>query len=189
MLKKLRQKYVWEEYIKFLNKFITKIELVNIIKLAREASSTMTYSYPHTLLIDYLIFWTRPNQRAYIIRLYKQLNLAMVNKDNSKFTNLFIPRPTIRAILKRNEFMFLPFRAFGHPVLNFNKYLKEYILLRQLKDDITDYKDDLKQGKVTYATFNGVSQTQKTIQGLYKNVRSLEIPLFYEKLFKFYIAV
>lgn len=121
--------------------------------------------FPYSLLCDHLVWWWKWRQAQvylesifYFIYTPKRFKYLSVYK---RFLNL--PRCTKEQILLRNKILVDFYRKFPSRVIDFGMY-KKYVIIRQLLDDLADYKLDATTGKPSFSVCNGVSNTREILR-------------------------
>ncbi len=197
MLYQLRKKFVFRRYVDFQRKY-----LGDFWRSLYKKCSHLTHSrHPWTILCDYLIFWPLPKQQKFVIKLFKKLTGAARGVTGAINSPLFwlpeefstsilcMPRGDLTGLIVRNVLMFQPCVEFNHPAKDFCKFLLYYVIVRQIKDDITDVNSDSAVGKITPVTVFGFRYAERILNLSLKRVETMDVPLYYKNLLRFYLEV
>ncbi len=204
-LQLLENTLYWFSYIDLITNLYSSIKISRLVQECFFFSSQTfpNLVYPPTMLCDFFIWWNYSNQAKKLIgdifvftysqikRPFKNNQISTFSAQESSFLLLLkylnIPRCTLKNILLRNQILFLPLKRYPNEQIS-NTFLQYYILIRQLTDDLLDYKHDKKIPKHSFVVCNGKNKTKSILRFLRKRIYSTSIlPEQYKKHLHYYI--
>ena len=148
--------------------------------------------FPYSLLCDHIVWWwDNPSALEYIRETFYLIYAGGPSRNNKLsiyYRYLQLPRCLIAQVLERNRILVDLYKRYASRFISYKVYLA-YIIIRQLQDDLADYKVDASLCKPSFAVCNGVSRTRMVLKQMKHKFRiNQSLPLVLQKHLLFYLV-